>query len=100
MGTEVAGGGVCPDNDGGRGGPWGTADGHAPTEAFVASPAPGYGRSGMNGPYGQTGYTPGGSLAGQPADDSSRSVKTVFGVLCLVGSIVSAIAAVILALHK
>jgi hypothetical protein len=53
----------------------------------------------LNGPYGQTGYTPGGSLAGQPADDSSRSVKTVFGVVCLVGSLVSAIAAVILALN-
>jgi hypothetical protein len=99
FGTAMDARGSGPGQYGQRGGTWAAADGDAPTEAFVVSPAPGYGRSGLNGPYGQAAYTPGGSLAGQPADDSSRSVKTMFGVLCLVGSIVSAIAAVILALH-
>lgn len=64
-----------------------------PTEMFVAPPMNPYQqRTGV--PYQPTGYNP----AVQRSADSSRTVRVVFGILCLAGSIGSAIAAIVLAL--
>lgn len=79
---------------GGTGG-WQQGAGDDPTEMFVPAPANPYQqRSGV--PYHPTGYGP---AAPRPAD-SSRTVRIVFGILCLAGSIGSAAAALVLALKK
>lgn len=76
---------------------WQQGAGDDPTEMFVAPPMQPYQqRSGV--PY-QSGYPAGYRQADQqrPAE-SSRTVRIVFGILCLAGSIGSAVAAIVLAL--
>jgi hypothetical protein len=83
----------------GSGAEWSSAAGDAPTEAFAVSPLGGYGRT-PSMPYGQSGYGPN---SGMPqvgdASGSSRTLRIVIGILCLAGSLVSAVAAVIIAVH-
>ena len=76
---------------------WSQAEGDAPTEAFVVSQR-GLSRPGSStpfpaGPYGHTSGVP------ATATSSTRTMRVIFGVLCLVGSLVSAAAAVIVALQ-
>jgi hypothetical protein len=70
-------------------------------------PAGGYGRSGLRmqsgvpyqaPPYSRSGYA--GTSADQPvgAPDTSRTLRMILGVLCLAGSLISAVAAIVLAL--
>ncbi len=66
---------------------WPSPEGDAPTEAFVASPLARY-----SGP----GYA---SVNTAQAGGPSRGVRIVVGALCLVGSVVSAITAVLLAIR-
>jgi hypothetical protein len=76
------------------GGPagWQQGAGDDPTEMFVAPPINPYQqRTGV--PYQPAGY----NRAAQRAPDSSRTVRIVFGILCLAGSISTAIAAIVLA---
>jgi hypothetical protein len=58
-----------------------------------------YNRPGTGVPYNPQGYGSAPSYAPTaPASDSSRTVKVVFGVLCLIASIILAVLAIILAL--
>lgn len=84
-----------------RVGGWSDDDGNEMTEAMIpgATGYNGFGRSGVGqglpyggAPYHPAGYTP------APAPSSSRATRLVVGILCLVGSVVSASAAIILAL--
>lgn len=87
-----------------RVGGWSDDDGNDLTEAMTGmAGAPaynGYGRSGpglpqSGAPYHPAGYAP----AGQASQaSSSRTTRLVVGVFCLIGSIISASAAIILAL--
>jgi len=73
---------------------WPQGAGNDPTEMFVAPPLNPYQqRSGV--PYQPTGY----ERAAHRAGGSSRTVRVVFGVLCLAGSIGSAVAAIVLVLR-
>lgn len=80
---------------------WTPADGNAPTE-FVPEATANFGRSGLRA-YGPVSQRPGGfgpperPATAAPAD-SSRSVRLILGVLCLLASIITAVAAIILAL--
>lgn len=81
----------------GTGTGWSEVEGDAPTEAFAVSQR-GYTRPGSSTPfptgrYGQTSGVP------VPATNSTRTMRVIFGALCLVGSLVSALAAVIVALQ-
>jgi hypothetical protein len=87
---------------------WSTDDGNAPTEeipelppAYVNPYAQPMGQSPMSGPYGSMGYASG---LGAPALDTptgtSRTMRIVVGILCLLGSVISAAAAIILALAQ
>ena len=87
-----------------RVGGWSDDDGNEMTEAIIpgATGYNGFGRSGVGQglpyggtPYHPTGYTP---ARGASAQSSSRTTRLVVGILCLVGSVVSASAAIILAL--
>jgi hypothetical protein len=87
-----------------RVGGWSDDDGNEMTEAMIpgATGYNGFGRSGVGqglpyggAPYHPTGYTP---VRGATAQSSSRTTRLVVGILCLVGSVVSASAAIILAL--
>ncbi len=75
---------------------WSDGEGDAPTEAFGVSQGSRYPYAGGT-PYAQMGY--GREAQGAGASSSSRTIRIVAGVLCLAGSLVSAIAAVILAVH-
>lgn len=81
---------------------WANVQGDAPTEAIIAPPPPSV-RGLPSNPYSQVSY---GSRVGTappqtPAPaSSSRTGRIVFGILCIVGSLISAAAAVILALQK
>jgi hypothetical protein len=77
-------------------GAWQPSDGDAPTEAFLP-PAPAYGRGARPTAYPMdAGY----AAARTPeAGGSGRSVRIVLGVLCLVGSLASAVGALLLALQ-
>ena len=78
---------------------WSSAEGDAPTEAFAVSPLSGYGRT-PGVPYGQAGYGPNGGLPQTGgASNSSRTLRIVIGILCLAGSLVSAVVAVIIAVR-
>jgi hypothetical protein len=87
---------------------WMPEDLNAPTEQIPDMPAPvgGYGPSGVRiqpglpyqgPPYSRSGY---GATVDQQigAPDSSRTLRMILGVLCLVGSLISAVAAIVLAL--
>ncbi len=85
---------------------WRPDDGNAPTEEIRDLPPGGYVRSGLRmqsgapyqaPPYNQPGY---GTSVDQSvgAPDSSRTLRMILGVLCLVGSLISAVAAIVLAL--
>lgn len=87
----------------------GWADDGARTEMFTEAPqrAPygpyGSGGAGTRGrvatpPYGARGYSSGGAVDGQAAASSTRTLKIVFGLLCLFGGLITAIAAIVLAL--
>jgi zinc ribbon protein len=87
-----------------RVGGWSDDDGNEMTEAIIpgATGYNGFGRSGVGqglpyggAPYHPTGYTP---ARGASTQSSSRTTRLVVGILCLVGSVVSASAAIILAL--
>lgn len=76
---------------------WSDVEGDAPTEAFVVSQR-GYSRPGAATPFPTGRYgQPSGVQA--PATSSTRTMRVIFGMLCLVGSLVSAAAAVIVALQ-
>ncbi len=73
---------------------WQSGGGNDPTELYVAPPFNPYQhRSGI--PYQPAGYDP---TAQHPAS-SSRTARIVFGILCLAGSLGSAVAAIVLALR-
>ena len=85
---------------------WHPDDGNAPTEEIRDLPPSGYGRSGLRlqsgvpyqaPPYSSSGY---GTSVDQPVGppDTSRTLRMILGVMCLVGSLISAVAAIILAL--
>ncbi len=86
-------------------GGWQDADPNDATEMMPGAGAPaynGFGRSGV-GPgasYGATPYHPAGYAPAQSsaATSSSRTARLMFGALCLLGSIISASLAIILAL--
>lgn len=84
----------------GGSGAWTPGEGDALTEPFVVSPVGGYPRTPANNPYAQMGYGGSGAMNGQASADSSRGIKTLFGVLCLVASVASAVGAVFLAVHR
>lgn len=76
---------------------WASTAGDAPTEAFVSS-AQQYGRGFSSAPNGRGGYA---SLPGAtPADTSARTGRIIVGVVCLIGSLASAIGAIVLAQAK
>jgi hypothetical protein len=87
---------------------WAVEDGDAPTEEIPDLPPPyvnPYGaampRGPLSGPYGSMGYASGtGAPTLETPSGGSRSVRIVLGMLCLFGSVVSAAAAIILALAK
>lgn len=82
---------------------WSTGGGDAPTEEWAAPLANGYPRTQAGAPYTPPMYASGPNIspASAPgAGGSGRTTRIAFGVLCLVGSIVSAVAAVILAVHQ
>ena len=76
---------------------WSDAEGDAPTEAFAVSQA-GYPRGFSSTPYPAGRYGQQSGVA-TPASGSSRTMRIIFGLLCLTGSLVSAAAAVIVALQ-
>jgi len=87
----------------------GWADDDTRTEMFTEAPqrAP-YGPYGSGGgtrgrvptpPYASRGYTSGYAVPGQVEASSSRTLKIVFGLLCLLGGLLTAIAAIVLALN-
>lgn len=84
-----------------RVGGWSDGDGNEVTEMIPGTPAyNGFGRSGVGqgtpyggAPYHATGYPP-----VRSATSSTQMSRLIIGVLCLVGSIISASAAIILAL--
>lgn len=81
---------------------WSTAGGEAATEEYAAPLASAYPRTPPGVPFAATGYGSGASrppLAGAAPGGSGRTVRIVFGILCLVGSIGSAIAAIIVAIQ-
>ena len=92
-----------PDQEQYRVGGWSDGDGNEVTEMIPGAPPPvrgGFGRSGVGLPYGgapyhPAGYAPGGAAL---ASRSSQTARLIVGVLCLIGSIVSASTAIILAL--
>lgn len=76
---------------------WSEVEGDAPTEAFVVTQR-GYSRPGSatafpTGRYGQQ------ADARVTTPNSTRTMRVIFGVLCIAGSLVSALAAVIVALQ-
>lgn len=79
-----------------------SAGGDAPTEQYVAPLANGYPHTQAGMPYTPPAYASGPNMppvGAAPASGSGRTVRVVFGVLCLAGSIASAIVAVILAVQ-
>ena len=76
---------------------WSEVEGDAPTEAFVVSQR-GYSRPGSATPYstGRYGQQSGAQVS---TPNSTRTMRIIFGVLCIAGSLVSALAAVIVALQ-
>jgi hypothetical protein len=88
-----------------RVGGWSDGDGDEATEMMPGAGAPaynGFGRSGVGPglPYGAAPYHPAGYGPARPssATSSSRTARFVVGALCLLGSIISASLAIILAL--
>jgi zinc ribbon protein len=81
---------------------WAAGAGDASTEEYAASTANGYLRMPGGVPYTPPVYAGGPSMGagGAATSGSGRTVRLVFGVLCLAGSIASAVAAVILAVHQ
>ena len=78
---------------------WSPAAGDAPTEAFVPSTAQPYGRGFSGAPNGRGGYT---SLPGATSAPGAtpRTGRIIVGVVCLIGSLASAIGAIVLAVSK
>lgn len=70
---------------------WSPAEGDAPTEAFVPTSAQSYARGG---------YTPSPGAQATPANASARTGRIIVGVICLTGSLASAIGAIVLAMAK
>ncbi|MGH2517952.1 MAG: zinc-ribbon domain-containing protein [Ktedonobacterales bacterium] len=79
---------------------WTAGGGDAPTEEYAAPLGNGYPRTQAGMPYTPPMYASGPNqpAGGAAGDGSGRTVRIVFGVLCLAGSIASAITAVILAI--
>lgn len=80
----------------GGSGAWQQGAGDDPTEMFVPAPMNPYQQRTGGMPYQPVGYQP----APQRPTNSSRTVRIVFGILCLAGSIGSAVAAIVLALRS
>jgi hypothetical protein len=74
---------------------WTPAQADELTEAYV--PTPPYGRSGPGLPYAQSGF---GAGPYTPAARDTRTTRVVIGVVCLVGSLASAVAAIVIAILK
>lgn len=72
---------------------WAPEFGDEPTEAFVPARAQQYARPSSGIPYGQTGFG-----APEPRASSTRGLRIGLGILCLVGSLASAVVAVLEAL--
>lgn len=82
---------------------WGSGGGDAPTEEYGAPLANAYPRTQAGMPYTPPQYGSGPNMAPvgvSATNGSGRTVRIVFGVLCLVGSIASAVGAVILAVKQ
>ena len=77
---------------------WGSGVPDDATDMYAPPPLSAYPRQMTGVPY-HPGTQYGISAPSQYANDSSRTIKVVFGIICLVGSIASAIGAVILAAH-
>lgn len=79
---------------------WTPASGDDPTEEFIAPPSNAYPRTPPGAAYMPAGYTNGQNMPPMAAQNGSgRTVRIVFGILCLAGSIGSAVAAVVLAVQ-
>ena len=81
---------------------WTGASGDAPTEEFIAPPPSTYPHTPPGAGYMPPTYASGQNMppmAGAAQTGSGRTVRIVFGILCLAGSIGSAIAAVVLAVQ-
>jgi hypothetical protein len=87
-------GGPAPRYHVGGTGNWTPEQGEAPTEAYIPSPGAGYAGSRPGAPYYPV------SQPGARQGNGGRTARIVIGVLCLMGSVGSAIAAVILAVAK
>ena len=79
---------------------WSPAQGDAPTEAFIPSSGQPYVRGFSSAPNARGGYSPSTGAPATPADASARTGRIIVGVVCLIGSLASAIGAIVLALAK
>ena len=86
-------------------GGWSDGDGNELTEAIPGAVAPGYNGFGRSGagpglPYGAAPFHPTGYMQSRSnaAARSSHTTRLIVGVLCIIGSIISASSAIILAL--
>lgn len=93
-----------PEQERYRVGGWSDGDGNDPTEAIPgATGYSGFGRSGAGPglPYGGAPYHPTGYMQSRSSTanaGSSHTMRLIVGVLCIIGSIVSASSAIILAI--
>jgi hypothetical protein len=79
---------------------WSPAQGDAPTEAFIPSSGQPYARGYSSAPNARGGYASSPGAAATPADASARTGRIIVGVVCLIGSLASAIGAIVLAVAK
>ena len=77
---------------------WSTEEGDALTEAFVPASSQPYARGISGGRGGYMSSSPGATAA--PASASAHTGRIIVGVICLTGSLASAIGAIVLALSK
>lgn len=79
---------------------WTPASGDTPTEEYLAPPSHIYPQTPPGAAYMPSTYGSGQNMPPMAAQNGSRrTVRIVFGILCLVGSIGSAVAAVVLAVQ-
>lgn len=75
---------------------WSAAEGDAPTEAFIPSSGQPYVHGFSSAPNARGGYAP--STGAATANASARTGRIIVGVICLIGSLASAIGAIVLAM--
>lgn len=77
---------------------WSSAEGDAPTEAFIPSSAQPYPRGFSSAPNARGSFGPSSGAAATSAASSARTGRIIVGVVCLIGSLASAVGAIVLAL--